>query len=295
MTEVRDLDGTVIDVLREPGDYGRIPVTQITNTNAAKCYRRSAVQGFFRWPVNYPNAGAAFFSRLDDPDRGSYGRIIYDRTDNWEGLGRDEGKLLSRADIVICSSRWLFNDTRGRLPGKKVFYVPNASYGFKRSGEEKHTRRTAIYAGKRLAKVDTALLVRLAMENPGWDFEVYTEDPMEGQPCNVRWSRFVDDPEFIFREAGRCHAGLCLLRSTPYTRGMLPDKVFLYGNAGIPCVYSGIPDENVEEFGWCTRELDLDKVAGSRFEYRTRTWNDVCAEIKEIIADENGRYSVGQD
>ena len=263
--------------------------TQIVNTDKPGCYRRSAVARRFGWKENALSSEKAYFSYVPGLDVYDFSRCVYDRTDNWTGSGADESWILDRADIVICSSKWLYNDTKGKYPEKKVFYVPNGNFDFEKENPEKQGK-TAIYAGRKLNKVNMEELSRTAKENPEWTIKVFAEnsDWLTMLAPNIEPHDFTDAQQ-IFRECEKCSVGLCLLTENDYTKGMLPNKVFLYGNAGIPCAYSGIPDENVEDYGWCVKmsgKTSLDDIASGEYEFKKRTWDNVCDDIQKILTNE---------
>lgn len=272
-------------------DMPKAEITQIMKSDSSGVHRRSAVQERFKWTKNALRSETAFFSYPPELMVYSFDKCIYDRTDNWTAQGMDESAVLGLADLVICSSRWLFKDTLEKYPGKKTVYVPNGNAAPSGDVPEKHGRKTAIYAGWKLDKVAMDKLAGLAKANPEWTIEVFANecDWLTMLASNIEPHDFTSSAE-ILEETRRCHVGLCLLVENDWTRGMLPDKVLLYGNCGIPCVYSGIPEMNVSDFGWCVPyadSLSLDEVSAGQYKFFTRTWNDVCADIKKTMV-ENG-------
>ena len=232
-------------------------------------------------------------------------QVIFDRSDNWSGVNENNREMdetvMRAADKIICSSRWLYRDTEEWLrknrpdDGVRLYYVPNGNVMFPYPERvEKFSRKTAIYIGQNIGKLDMTTLSLLCRTHPEWDFMLYGQGATElrSLPQNL----FVHEPvtqEEIFPVLCRCHCGLILLNGTAWTVGMLSNKLFSYINARIPTVYSGVPAVNYADYeGKVAFELGklqgldgLPDVDGGTFAAFERDWSQVVREIDEIVSD----------
>lgn len=280
------LDEDVVDNLKDI-EKEKSHITQIMNVKCPQCYRRAVINNYFDWDLNSWWSKIAYFSYIPENNIFTYDKCIYDRSDNWDAKGIDENLLLEEANVIICSSKWLYNDTKKKQPNKEVIYIPNGGYDYSSESVEKYEQKTAIYAGRVLDKVDIQKIVDIAKANPEWVVKIYADDCdwIELLADNIKTHEFVGNKE-IFKEVEKCHIGLCLLIDNDYVKAQLPDKVFLYGNAGIPCIYSGIADENVEDYNWCikcTDDLNLDNYLSKEYTFKKRYWGEVCHEIEKVV------------
>lgn len=228
-------------------------------------------------------------------------KVFYDRTDNWTGnTDCDEEEILSEAGYVTCSSKWLYQNTIEWLKKNRpndnvpVKYIPNGNvhYDYPKN-IEKFERKTAIYVGNRLNKVDLQMIMLLCEINPDWDFRIYAEEAsaLRSLPDNL----YVHDTiplDELFPVICKCHLGLCLFKTQYWTLGMLPNKLFNYINARIPTIYSGIPDINMEDYKEVAFNISdiesLTAVAEKQiptkiYDKLFRSFDDVTKEVIECI------------
>lgn len=228
--------------------------------------------------------------------------VIYERTDNWQGSLNDdeaEDEILHKANIITCSSKWLYNNTVTWLKENRpddevpVIYIPNGNQTFDYPTDvEKFEKKTAIYIGNKLSKVDLQLLFLLCETHSDWDFMLYATDSTDllSIPENLTVHEMIDMKD-LFPILCKCHIGLCLLKAGEWANGMLPNKTFSYFNAHIPIVYSGVPDMNLEDYKGCAFNISdistlddvLEKTDSSKFDEYTRSWDDVIAELMSVI------------
>ena len=230
--------------------------------------------------------------------------IIYDRTDNWRASTADdandaENEVLHKANLITCSSKWLYNNTVTWLKENRpnddvpVIYIPNGNRTFDYPANmEKFEKKTAVYIGNRLAKVDLQLLFLLCETHSDWNFMLYAAESTNllSIPDNLTVHEMIDMKD-LFPVLCKCHVGLCLLNPSDWTKGMLPNKTFSYFNAHLPVVYSGIPDMNLEDYKDCAfniadiSSLDeaLTKADSSKFDGYTRDWDKVVSELMSVI------------
>lgn len=280
-------------------------------------YRKKKLNNFFGWqkncflPYRCEEKTYLFFSEpnkffgddynfvldyLNDPNK----IIIYDRTDNWTGhkiIGEKykilEDVLLKETNVIICSSKWLYNQTKKEAEKAKVFYVPNGNDHFDYINKEKE--KIAIYGGAKMNKVNLDSFIELASNNKDWKIKIYCNDFIDFSDKNeffildnLSLNSAVTNDKF-FEECCKAKVGLCLLNEDDWTVGMLPNKVFLYSMAKIPCVFSGVPDENLEDYDFCikySKDLNLNEIADKKYNFIHRDWNNVCKEISDILERE---------
>lgn len=225
-------------------------------------------------------------------------RYIYDRTDNWNALSEgDENTIMDKASVITCSSYWLYEDTLKYIKENrkdddvKVVYVPNGNelYDYPEN-VTKFERKSAIYIGNRLQKVDTQLIYLLCDLYPQWDFYIYAFNAtaLSNPPENLHTYEMVEMEE-LFPILCKCHIGLIPLKTSNWTQGMLSNKLFSYINARIPTVHFGVPNLNYKDYegkvAFNLNSLDsLDVIADKEISKETyesfnRSWKDVTSEI----------------
>lgn len=229
-------------------------------------------------------------------------KYFYDRTDNWSCLSltrqEQEEEIIKIAEKITCSSKWLYNDTIkifeniGRTDVENIKYVPNGNVMFDYpESVTKFEKKTAIYIGNYLYKVDKEKLYLLCELNPEWDFLLYSDDAdkFTNTPSNLTSNPFTPIEE-LFPIICKCHAGLILLNDDVWSAGMLPNKTFNYINARIPILYSGIKDETMEDFkevafnanNHTLEELANLDISPETFDNLKRDWSDVTKELEEF-------------
>lgn len=229
---------------------------------------------------------------------------IYERTDNWsamDGLQETDELALSKAEIITCSSKWLYEDTLRWLSENrkddevKVYYIPNGNklYDYP-SNVEKFEKKSAIYVGNHLNKIDMTILTLLCDMNSDWDFYLYADKATElmSIPDNLIVHEMVDLDD-LFPVICKCHVGLIPLVTSSWTQGMLSNKLFNYINARIPTVYIGGSTRNYEDYEGkvafnlsniesldAVAEKDVPEEIYKSFE---RSWDDVTKEVLDAI------------
>lgn len=230
-------------------------------------------------------------------------KYIYDRTDNWTFGPKNfpsEFEILMKADIITCSSSYLYKDTlefvdKNRPNNKaKVIYIPNGNEKFEYPKDvNKFETKTAIYIGGVVQKIDLDYLMKLCNKNPNWNFMVYAKNASELEtiPDNM----FVHETiplNDLFYILCKCHVGLLTLKSSEWTKGMMSDKLFNYINARIPTAYLGINEQNYENYigrvMFSLDDMSLDEIVSLSIEDSTyksleRSWNDVTNAFVPLI------------
>lgn len=225
-------------------------------------------------------------------------RYVYDRTDSWNALAKnEEDTVMNKASVITCSSYWLYEDTlkyvkeNRKNEDVKVVYVPNGNDIFEYpENVEKFEKKSAIYIGNRLQKVDMQLIYLLCELYPQWDFYIYAFNAtyLSNKPDNLHTYEMVDMKE-LFPILCKCHIGLIPLKSTEWTQGMLSNKLFAYINARIPTVHFGSSNLNYKDYegkvAFNLNTLDsLDVIADKEipketYEEFSRSWADVTSEV----------------
>lgn len=229
-------------------------------------YRRMLLCSAFNFDKNIEIKPRHKLLILSDPNKDwlDYARskglkVVYDRSDAWFALfDYDKNDKLHRisddlyccekADLVVCSSKWLYNHTYNE--NKK--YIPNSYIYQEYRDVEKYEKPTAIYAGIAANKLDFDYLRELIDSNKDIDFKLYVQDI--GFPEDLaKYLCPIVDTNAIFEEMLKCHYALLPLNSSDWASGMLPLKTFQYLNAHIPILCSNTWN------GWCNVE-DLPNV-----------------------------------
>lgn len=253
--------------------------------------------------------------------------VVYHRVDRLDAvpgaditaLRRAEDALLTRANVVFCTERSLYDDAKGR--SRAAFHLPNvADYRhFAHPREPEGDTRLALlralphprilFSGNLAAhKVDFGLLDRLAGERPGWQF-VLVGPSWEGSATDPALERlrrrgnvmflghvaYEELPPFL-------HEADVLL--IPYllneaTEAVSPLKLYEYLATGKPVVSSALPSvaqcegpvsiaRGAEEWLPCI-EAALEEphraIRLRRSLARRNTWEKRIAEMEERIAE----------
>ena len=225
-------------------------------------------------------------------------RYVYDRTDNWNALNEGtEDSIMNKASVITCSSYWLYEDTLAYIKKNrsnedvKVVYIPNGNELFEYPEDvTKYEKKSAIYIGNHLEKVDLQLIYLLCELYPQWDFHVYAFNAtnLSDIPENLHTHEMIEMSE-LFPILCKCHVGLIPLKQKDWTLGMLSNKLFNYINARIPTVHFGGSNLNYKDYegkvAFNLNALDsLDVIADKNipketYESFSRSWTDVTNEI----------------
>lgn len=190
-------------------------------------------------------------------------KIIYDKYDS---SGKDES-LQKIADLSIASSyEILENELKF---AKEKIYIPNGCDVQEYKKVDKYIKKTAVYTGYNLRKVDFNILALLKAVNSDWNFKIYGDENLikslelkEKYP-DLEFCGFLEQSKLI-EELSKCHLGLNLIDYTDDTKGQLSDKFFNYCNAHIPTLIYEEFKDNYRDYEKLTKifdfsELSLDK------------------------------------
>ena len=225
----------------------------------------------------------------------------YDRTDYWSwshSIWDNEQNILLKAEKISCSSKWLYEDTIKWLEENRpndnveVKYIPNGNMIFDYPDSvEKFERTTFVYAGNNLNKVDLVAMSALAFFHPEVDILVYANSSTLdfSLPENIIIKDLVSQEE-LFTVLCKSHAGLLAMNNTEWVKGQLSNKIFQYFNAHIPILYSGICEQNYEEYKCAMKSLQdynadclLPEVSNEEYDSMLRTWDDVIRDVKDFF------------
>lgn len=186
-----------------------------------------------------------------------YDILIYDRSDYW---GQDtnvyeENQLIKEADIVINSTDFLLTNSRQCLKYGNVnnFVVYNGA---------------TVYDCPKLDKINKYVYIGRSSSKVDWDFigsldkkvDVYGDFVGEyNLPNNCEYKGWRSD-EDLSKILPQYQAGIIANLDTPFTRGMLPIKLFNYLNAGLEVItHNCIEADNYikyrlgEPYDWTSR------------------------------------------
>lgn len=240
-------DGTIAQFMRLYGydsvhsNYRRYKLSAFLNKKYGDEYQgiidvRKMSVGHYKYMIISNSVG--WYTIKDNFD---YDYLIYDRTDNWGSWSKEnqkeEDELISSADIVFNSSRWLYNDSKKKRTGP-TYFIPNGCDVKEYIPQEKYEKITGCYAGKTDNKIDWNLVKQIADKYPLKIFGLI--DPQFDHE-NVEWCGFLPEDELQHAMA-KCHFGLIPFKPGEWTAAMLPLKLFHYANSHIPTVYKNCPE-----------------------------------------------------
>lgn len=188
--------------------------------------------------------------------------VIYDRTDYWPdcvGKTLQEGDLaaLRRADIVICSSQFIYDKTVEWYNDKSkvipVHLIQNGGTRYDVSYKGDIDRYA--YAGRDSIKVDYDWMNSLDKE-----VDLYGDFPEEKATDRIHLKGMLDEKEMV-EKLTHYKAGLMAFTESDWTKGMFPIKLYNYLNAGLPVLTHNCPEtdlilsqkkpeEILDEFEW---------------------------------------------
>lgn len=157
-------------------------------------------------------------------------KIVYDRTDNWRGLPESpfcEDEILEKASVVICSSKWLYDDLDGEH-SNKVVLIESGADEFEWKETEK--RDIAVYVGSAEGKVDEEYCSMLKEEHPDFQFVSIGYDI----PGFMNY-KFMDK-DLMMKYLSKCKVGLIPLKDDAYRAGQFNLKIWDYIQAHLAVV-----------------------------------------------------------
>ena len=280
-------------VMTNNSDLNTVPeeydiVHYLGNVVGAVKYRRHKLNDFLKEHYKvatiykgYCDVSKASTLIISDP-RGSFDlvndavkhnvRIIYDRTDNWNALYPEiENSLFENADVVFCSSQYLFDTLCAPIENKIL--LPNAGDEWNYTNPTKE--KIVVYIGKSTNKTNDELCNKLKEAHPEYKY-VSIGAKIEG------WENLPLLPKDVMMSyLDHCEIGVIPLKEDDYYKGQLNLKVWDYLNAHLKVYtnntynFQGIP--NVYD--------DFEKAINAEFEdVDVPKWKDVfeaiCKHIK---------------
>jgi GT2 family glycosyltransferase/glycosyltransferase involved in cell wall biosynthesis len=253
-------------------------------------------------------------------------RMVYDCMDRHSGFSTndaamlaDEAALVRESDLVVATSRVLYEEQRGNNP--RCILVPNAADFAHFSvfvGEApawlQQLRRPVIgYYGAIADWFDTAMMGELARLRPQWTFvlvgSTFTADlrPLEGLP-NVHLpgeQPYARLPAFLHS----LDACLIPFKRLPLTEATNPVKFYEYLSAGKPVISVPLPElreheaEGVVSFARTAPEFadqieralaaDSPDAIGLRMRFAGQhTWGARCVQLREAFRNLHPRASI---
>lgn len=223
-------------------------------------------------------------------------KFVYDKYDEI----KDDIINQYYSSLLFASSKTILDNVA--IKNKKAFYIPNGcSVKPNKTDVKKYEKKTAVYAGRNINKIDFNLLNLLKALNEDWDIEVV------GIP-NEELDRIKEEnPDLIIKpwmseedlhdELCKCHLGLCLLEVSDITKNQLSDKFFNYVNAHIPTLINEELKDNYTDYEDFVSCLDFEKLELENYlkevsddKYNmllaTCSWNNRFDEMFKIIKDE---------
>ena len=197
-------------------------------------------------------------------------KIIYERTDNWQVTGEkySDDFMLGIADVVVCSSKWLYEQTK-EMTKAKVILIENGGTRYVVENTVKDIDRYC-YIGKHSDKVDYEWMNSL-------DKEVDLFGPFESVDLSsyprLHKVGYFEEAEMV-EKISHYQAGLVAFVNSDWTKGMMPIKLYNYKNAGLDIIY-----HNCEE-----ADIDLDTM---NWDYVFKKWVEAVDIKDEVIVNDN--------
>ena len=226
-------------------------------------------------------------------------KIIYDRSDYWNYLDNNknhecENELLKRADLVINSSKFLFEDSLKYNKNSLLIENGTNDYFVPHSNDEK----SVVYIG-RSRKIDFDKLINLCNNNKTWKFKIILnyfnskEIELIKSIPNIEIFTRLSYQECI-KMISKSKFGLILLdEKNDFNKGMLSLKYFDYLKEGLITIsnnYNIIGKDNVIEYD---EKLKLDNIDTEIYGYKFKDqylWknidNVIIQKIEEVLIDE---------
>lgn len=196
-------------------------------------------------------------------------KIIYDRTDNWNALYPEiENCLFENADIIFCSSQYLFDEIQ--VENKILLRNAGDEWTYTNPIKEK----ICVYVGKSTNKTNDELCVKLKEKHPEYKY-VSIGAKIGG------WENLPLLPKDVMMHyLDHCEIGVIPLKEEDYYKGQLNLKVWDYLNAHLK-VYTN----NIFNFQGIKNVYDdFETAVNSDFEdVSVPKWKDVFEEIAKHI------------
>ncbi len=163
-----------------------------------------------------------------------YKRLIYDRSDYWYAFGvEDEYDLIKKADVVINSTDFLYNDSLKHNDNCMLIY--NGS---------------TVREYKKLPKVDRYVYIGRSGKKIDWEWMNGLDLPVDvygeiesGVPKmdNIKAMGYRSEKE-LTEILSQYKAGLVPFNEDEFNKGMLPIKIFNYLDAGLEIITHNCPE-----------------------------------------------------
>ena len=160
--------------------------------------------------------------------------LIFDRSDYWVGDGvTEETELLSKADIVINSTDFLYHDSLKY--NKNSYLIYNGS---------------TVREYKKLPKIDKYVYIGRSGKKIDWEWmnsldlpvDVYGEIDSNVPDCdNITMMGYKTEEE-LTEILSQYQAGLVGFNTNEFNKGMLPIKIFNYLDAGLEIITHNCPE-----------------------------------------------------
>ena len=226
-------------------------------------------------------------------------KIIYDRSDYWNYLDNNrnnecENELLKRADLVINSSKFLYEDSLKYNKNSLLIENGTNDYFVPHSNDE----NSVVYIG-RSRKIDFDKLINLCNNNKTWKFKIILnyfnskEIELIKSIPNIEIFTRLSYQECI-KMISKSKFGLILLdEKNDFNKGMLSLKYFDYLKEGLITIsnnYNIIGKDNVIEYD---EKLQLDNIDTKKYGYKFKDqylWksidNNIIQKIEEVLINE---------
>lgn len=183
-----------------------------------------------------------------------YDILVYDRTDNWTAHNGAEKYLIEKANIVINSSEWLYNDSKSKR-GVNTYYIPNGCTKFNPIEGAEKTDRYVYLGNNCFDKIDLEEMNKYPTDVYG----KYVDVALLKDYPNLEYKGFLEEKDFP-TVLPKYKGGLIPFKKDDWTAGMLPIKYFVYKSAGLPVI-------STYDYG----------------DIETKDWKDIGEEILDLI------------
>lgn len=163
-----------------------------------------------------------------------YKRLIYDRSDYWYAHGvEDEYDLIKKADVVINSTDFLYNDSLKYNDNCQLVYNGSTVRIYKKLPKiDKY-----VYIGRSEKKIDWEW-----MNSLGLPVDVYGEiSGYDKKYDNITMMGYKTEKE-LAEILSQYRAGLVAFNDDEFNKGMLPIKIFNYLDAGLEIITHNCPE-----------------------------------------------------
>lgn len=163
-----------------------------------------------------------------------YKRLIYDRSDYWYAHGvEDEYDLIKKADVVINSTDFLYNDSLKYNDNCMLIYNGSTVREYKKLPKiDKY-----VYIGRSEKKIDWEWMNSLDLP-----VDVYGEiGSYDLKYNNITMMGYKTEKE-LSEILSQYKAGLVAFNEDEFNKGMLPIKIFNYLDAGLEIITHNCPE-----------------------------------------------------